>query len=213
MQTSQFAAAYAQYVNGTFTIEAHVFTEVDCTRTPLPVFNRKGVFIETCSATLRVVRAPKGQLAAVLSQLDTQKSGAFPNNHWMQHYMQDVMQKSWQAAQQRREDMDRAQAIRTQQHQQFMATLQAGTDRAIARAQQAANARLTIAQDWCDYSLDQQTVSGPGGTVKVSSAYSHTWTDGNGHYDQTNDPSANPNRVLSGNWTQTQRVHGDGTPY
>lgn len=213
VQTAGFAAAYAQYVNGSFTIEAHVNTEVDCTRTPLPAFNRKGVFIETCSATVRVIRAPKGQLASVLSLFETQKTGAFPNDQWMQRYLTEVRQKAEQAAQQRHEEFERGQAIRAQQHQQFLATLQAGTDRSMARAQQAANARHAIAADWCDYALDQQTVTGLGGTVKISSAYTHTSTDGSGHYYQTNNPNANPNGVMPGNWTQTQKVHGDGTPY
>jgi hypothetical protein len=54
-------------------------------------------------------------------------------------------------------------------------------------------------------------VAGPNGTAKVSSAYSQTWTNGTQWY-QTNDPNSNPNGVLSGNWTQTTQVHGNGQP-
>ena len=73
------------------------------------------------------------------------------------------------------------------------------------------NAQSTAASDWVDYALDQQTVTGPGGTVNVSSAYSQTWTNGTQYY-QTNDPNVNPNGVLPGNWTQTTKVHGNGQP-
>jgi hypothetical protein len=82
---------------------------------------------------------------------------------------------------------------------------------AMTNANASMNARSTAASDWVDYALDQQTVAGAGGTAKVSSAYSQTWTNGTQWY-QTNDPNSNPNGVLSGNWTQATQVHGNGQP-
>jgi hypothetical protein len=73
-------------------------------------------------------------------------------------------------------------------------------------------ARTTAASDWVDYALDQQTVTGSGGTVKVSSSYSQTWSNGQNQWFQTNDPNSNPNGVLSGNWTLNTKVHGNGQP-
>jgi hypothetical protein len=113
--------------------------------------------------------------------------------------------------QQRQQEFERAQAVRQQQHEQFMQTMAEGTQRSMARTQEAANARQTMTSDRCDYLLDRQTVTGPGGTVKISSAYNHTWTDGSGNYYQTNDPNTDPNGVLKGNWTMTTQTHGDGT--
>ena len=46
--------------------------------------------------------------------------------------------------------------------------------------------------------------------MKVSSAYSQTWSNGKNQWFQTNDPNANPNGVLPGNWTQDVKVHGNG---
>jgi hypothetical protein len=97
-------------------------------------------------------------------------------------------------------------------HEAFMAQQESSFHSSMNNAINSMNARSTAASDWVDYSLDQQTVTGAGGTVKVSSAYSQTWSDGQGHWYQTNDPNTNPNGVLSGNWSQTQRVHGNGTP-
>ncbi len=74
------------------------------------------------------------------------------------------------------------------------------------------DARTTAASDWVDYALDQQTVTGVDGTVKISNAYSQTWSDGQGDWYQTNDPNENPNGELEGNWTQTMVVHGNGEP-
>jgi len=75
------------------------------------------------------------------------------------------------------------------------------------------NARTTAASDWVDYALDQQTVNGSGGTVKVSSAYSHTWSNGQNQWYQTNNSNANPNGVFGGNWTENTKVHGNGQSY
>ena len=110
--------------------------------------------------------------------------------------------------QQRQAQFNQAQAIRAEQHQQFLAQMQAGTDRSMAQAAQVANTNHTMAQDWCDYALDQQTVAGSGGTAKVSSAYTQTWSNGKQFY-QTNDPNVNPGP----GWSLQTKVHGDGTPY
>jgi hypothetical protein len=101
-------------------------------------------------------------------------------------------------------------------HEQFLATMQRGTDMSMARTQASMNARSTATSDWVDYALDQKTVMDPttGQVNKVSSSYTHTWVDSTGTVSyQTNDPNANPNGVLQGNWTQRQQVHGDGSPY
>jgi hypothetical protein len=71
-----------------------------------------------------------------------------------------------------------------------------------------------MAMDTVDYSLNQQTVMDPntGAINKVSNASSYTWIDSSGKTSyQTNDPNANPNGVMQGNWTKQQVVHGDGS--
>jgi hypothetical protein len=219
-QHGSLAAAIAEYRNGTFTIEEEISVKLMCMHNPANFGTDRSVFFESCNATVRIVRAPKGQLDAVLSQ--TERVGAAENPEWASKYMQyiaavakarsdQMFRESNARMQQQHDDFERAQAVRAQQHQQFMATMREGTDRSMARAAEAANSRHAIAQDWCDYALDRQTVTGAGGTVKVSSAYGQTWTDGTGNYYQTNDPNTNPNGVLSGNWTMTTQVHGDGT--
>jgi hypothetical protein len=97
-----------------------------------------------------------------------------------------------------------------------MAQQESSFHSAMSNANAAMNARTTAASDWVDYALDQQTVVGPGGVAKVSSSYTQTWSSTVGNqtqWFQTNDPNANPNGVLSGNWTQDTKVHGNGQPY
>src|ERR1035441_6581027 len=106
------------------------------------------------------------------------------------------------------------QATQQQMHEEFMATMQRGTNMSMARTQANMNARSTAASDWVDYALDQRTVADPntGQVNKVSSAYSYTWVDSSGKTSyQTSDPNANPNGTLKGNWTRQQQVHGNGT--
>ena len=69
-----------------------------------------------------------------------------------------------------------------QMHQEFLSTMQRGTDISMARTQQNMNARTTAAWDWVDYALDRQTVVDPktGQLNKVSSSYGYTWVDSTG---------------------------------
>jgi uncharacterized protein (TIGR03437 family) len=176
----QLAAAIAEYRNGTFTIEEEITVRLMCMHAPLNFGPDRDAFTESCNATVRIVRAPKGQLDAVMAK--TQGVGAVENPEWVSKYMDYVaavakarsdqmFRDSNARMQQQHDDFERAQAVRAQQHQQFMATMQEGTDRSMARAADAANSRHAIAQDWCDYALDRQTVTGAGGTVKISNAY------------------------------------------
>jgi hypothetical protein len=84
--------------------------------------------------------------------------------------------------------------------------MQRGTDMSMKRAADIANTNHRIADDWCDYSLDQQKGLDPrtGEITKHSSAYSYTWIHHGGKRVQTNDVNANPNGT--GNWTLQENV-------
>ena len=111
--------------------------------------------------------------------------------------------------QQFEQTMQRMQA----NHEAFMQQQESSFQSAMHNANASMNAQSTATSDWVDYALDQQTVTGPGGTAKVSSAYGSTWSNGQGQWYQTNDPNSNPNGFLSGTWTQDTKVHGNGQPY
>jgi len=113
-----------------------------------------------------------------------------------------------------RQQFAHSQAVQQQMHEDFMATMQRGTDMSMDRTGVSMKARSTAASDWVDYALDQRTVMDPntGQVNKVSSSYNNTWVDSSGKTSyQTNDPNANPNGVLPGSWTKQKAVHGDGT--
>lgn len=79
-------------------------------------------------------------------------------------------------------------AVQQQMHNEFMDTLQRGTNMSMRRTADAMNARSTATSDWVDYALDRQTVRdvNTGQTGKIS------------------------NQVTPGG--ALQKVHGDGTP-
>src|SRR5947209_2622346 len=51
---------------------------------------------------------------------------------------------------------NQAQEMRQQQHDQFLSTMQRGTDMSMQQAAASARVNHQMAGDWADYSLDQQ---------------------------------------------------------
>ncbi|HEV3220521.1 MAG TPA: hypothetical protein VGZ48_12175 [Candidatus Acidoferrales bacterium] len=223
--TADTAAMRIEVVNGSFVVEERLRTVVECTmRNDRSTAMSNALYGGTCWARLDVLTAPLGQLDALVQLVDSNNLPHGVNSpQWTQAALQRQQQQGAQAlaaltAQEKQESqmiyqqfqqiMQRSQA----QHQAFMQQQESQFESAMNNANASMNARSTIASDWVDYSLDQQTVMTQNGSMaKVSSSYSQTWTNGTQWY-QTNDPNSNPNGVLSGNWTQTTQVHGNGAP-
>jgi len=232
-QTVQLAAAIVRYKNGTFQMKGRLGTSVNCTEIYTPGFrsmlrgvpDQPGWTNDSCRATIEYLAAPENQYDALLKQWDRPEMQVRGSLEWNRQVIdrQNRMaamrdqQMNAQAAAQRQASANQFahdQAVRQQMHEQFLATMQRGTDMSMARAAQVANTNHTIASDWVDYSLDRQTVLDPntGQLSKVSSSASYTWIDSSGHTSfQTNDVNADPNGTLRGTWTRQQVVHGDGT--
>ena len=218
--TADTAALRIEVVNGTFVVEERLRTVVECSVSQTTSGPLAG---GTCWARVDVLTAPQGRLDALVQLVD---SNNLPHGVNTQQWMQAALQRQQRqgaaemaalTAQEKQESamlynqfqqiMARSQA----EHQAFMQQQESQFQSAMNNANASMNAQSTAASDWVDYSLDQQTVAGPNGTAKVSSAYSQTWTNGSQWY-QTNDPNTNPNGFLQGNWTQTTQVHGNGQP-
>jgi hypothetical protein len=217
--TGDLAAVRIETVNGTFVIEERLRATLACR------LNNNNSFPQpnTCSAQVDELLAPKGQLDALIRAIDSnQLPRAKASNEWFQAKLQQQNQQATQFGAKLRalyQAEDRMLAERAQQFSQVMAQNHAAYMQqqesefrsTMANANAQMNARSTVASDWVDYALDQQTVAVGGGTAKVSSSYSQTWTNGSQWY-QTNDPNSNPNGVLQGNWSLATPVHGNGQP-
>jgi hypothetical protein len=224
----EFGQAFVRYSNGSFTMKGLMTASTHCSAN-----NRRGwvggppYMDYQCTANVRYVRAPEAQLDAAVKMLEPTE--ARPDNAYLQAWnarLQQQTQQNINTIIQNSQDSMRAQAISNQQfqisqatnqrlHEQFLGTMQRGTDMSMARAQNAMQARSTSASNIVDYALGQQTVRDPitGQTSKVSSASTYTWLDTTGKVGyQTSDGLANPNGVLPGTWTRQVVVNGDGTP-
>jgi hypothetical protein len=223
-QWGDMAVAKVRFRNGTYAMEGRVSTQISCIGTRSRGFRGQFVERDACEATVAYLYAPESQFAAMWAQRDA--IGARPVPGYM---------VAWQAAMQRRTQQNIAamnaasqasagvsqnafaqqQAAQLQAHNQFLSTMQAGTNASMQRAAQVANTQHTIASDYVDYALGQQTVRDQSGqSAKVAAGSAVTWlsADGTQSY-QSPDPNANPNGVLPGAWNRGQQTHGDGSPY
>ena len=233
------AAVRVQTVNGTFVIEQRFRAYVECRVRVQNAIDPNG---GGCSAHVDVVRAPQGKLDALCAIVDAHDLVRTPHEDaWLQRVQQTLAAKNQQRQRELTRQEQAGSAMLKKQFDDFMATSQRNHEAFMSQqessyrthqaqmaqsassfhssmnnANNAMNARSTAASDWVDYALDQQTVAGQGGTVKISNAYSHTWSSTVGNqtqWYQTNDPNANPNGALSGNWTEDTKVHGNGQSY
>jgi hypothetical protein len=181
-----------------------------------------------CSAQIGILRAPEGKLDALIRLADDpNRPSAQGTPQWKQTQQQLLyqqgqknliaVQRQSELAMQRQKAMfDSFMETSRVNHQAFMNQQESRFQSSQNAAFASMNAQSTAASDFIDYALDQQTVAGQGGVAKVSNAYAHTWSTTVGNqtqWYQTDDPNANPNGVLSGNWTPDAKVHGNGQSY
>jgi hypothetical protein len=231
--TSNSAAVSVSYQNGSFAMLGKLMTQVNCTTRNFPGFrsilpgmaSTPAGAVTKCIANVAYFTAPASQYDAMIKVWSSSDIGFHNNvawgNAWVKRYAQESNKQNAAmiSAAEAKTAAGNAQiahtmAVQQQEHDQFLQTMQEGTDRSMANAAAIANSDHTMAMDTVDYSLNQQTVMDPntGAINKVSSAASYTWMDSSGKTSyQTNDPNANPNGVMQGSWTKQQVVHGDGT--
>jgi hypothetical protein len=235
--------AIVRYTNGSFPMKGLLSGSTWCSAKNLrkpPGFRGPPYTDYVCTATVRILRAPESQLESAAAMVDWEHAGGKIDEAYKQAWIarNDQQSQAVIAEIKRRSQiaMDNSQAMfnasmaaQNASHQQFMisqianqrlheeflGTLQRGTNMSMARAGQAMQAQSTATSNLVDSILNQQTVRDPntGQTSKVSSAYNYTWVDSTGKVGyQTSDGLANPNGVLPGTWTRQQVVNGDGTP-
>ena len=234
--------AFVRYTNGSFSMKGLLNASTYCSAKNLrrpPGFRGPPYTAYQCTATVHYVRAPEAQLDATLEMLKVEHAGEKQEDAWTQAWntrlqqqtqqniaminqmgqqsmrnIQAMSQASMAAQAASHQQFMRSQATNQMLHEQFLGTMQRGTDMSMARANQAMQARSTSASNVVDYALNQQTVRDPntGQISKVSSANTYTWLDKTGKVGyQTSDGLANPNGVLPGTWTRQVVVNGDGT--
>jgi len=221
------AIANVRFVNGSYKMHGQMVAEIECQRNWVPDLNNEPFWNASCKASVRYAVAPEARFGELLKLTNDMVAWEIPE--WSQAVTAQQNQRAammMQMINMQTNAAIQAQNIRFQtfnqqqqatqiQHEQFLQTLQRGTDISMQNAANIANAQHTITSDWVDLILDQQTVRDPttGETAKVASGYNYVWRNtGTNQTYQTADPNANPNGSLDGSWVMTPRVHGDGTP-
>jgi len=219
------AQAKVRYQNGTFPMEALLTGTILYHRHTRPLGGQT-VFNETCSATVRIVRAQQGKLDAAVQRLE--RADAAWNRRWWDDQVALAHARDVEGAQriarqyaadmelqQRQHDELIATMNRNQRvHEEEIAVMNRGSDLNLARQQDIWAKNRAVASDWIDTSLGQQTVLDPktGQVSKVPAGFGFTWVDETGKSAiVTHDPNVNPNGYRPGTWTLQQHVHGDGS--
>ena len=239
--TVELARGLVTYKNGTFAMKGRINTKISCTTTIVPggkvlgpwggpghppqLIDGPSSTVYLCTAHCRYFTAPDSQFAALLKQWDENELGAHQSElAWRQAWMKRSAEQAQQtmtvinnmarqAMQASAQQFAHDQGVRQRMHDQFLATMQRGTDLSMQRATDSMNARSTSASDWVDYALDRRTVIDPNsGQLTKISTQAIAWSNGAGQMYVSKDAIANPNGFLPGNWTQQVYVHGNGTP-
>jgi hypothetical protein len=202
------AAAMVHYKQNGVLMKGRLLTLLQCTETPHPGFHSTlpgmastpSTTSGKCTASINYVSAPENQLASVVRLWDDPAMGPHQNMEWGQAWtkryaeqgkaVNDAMINTVDqrfAAQ--RQAIQHTMAVQQAVHNQFLQTMQEGTDRSMARAAEVANSNHRAAQDMVDYSLDRQTILDtatgtyykvtnqltPGGTVIKTHADGSPW--------------------------------------
>jgi len=126
----------------------------------------------TCSGFVWRAWAPAGNLKMAETALNSITGSYSANQDWQQKWNRVMSKKisdqyaketigslargeqAHRILEQRQKAFDQAQAMRAQEHQDFMASMQRGQDLRNLRFQEGQYAKRQTAEDWCDYALD-----------------------------------------------------------
>jgi hypothetical protein len=214
------ALATVRYRVNKIEIEDHLRVTVSCS-----AYSRVGSGrVENCSAFVKREFAPKGKYSP--ETFATIDHSLVIDPQWNQAWTAVMIQKiksaddavgkmvgkaladAGRARNVQASAFQQAQDLRQKEHEDFDARLKEGTQRSMQNTANNMNARSRAADDWCDYSLDQQKRLDPntGLITKDSSAYNYTWVNEQGDRVQTNNINANPNGNGTGNWTLQENI-------
>jgi hypothetical protein len=175
--TADAAAVLVRYKQNGVSMEGRLTALVTCTEVPHQGFHSilagmpstPATTSGKCTANVSYVTAPESRFAAVERTWDNPAIGPKENtewgNAWVKRYADQgnaANQAMIGAADQRfaaqRQEIAHTMAVQQQAHDQFLQTMQEGTDRSMARAAEASQSSHRMAQDMVDYSLDRQTI-------------------------------------------------------
>jgi len=175
--TADGAAAFVHYKQNGATIKGRLLAQLTCTETPHPGFHSilqgmpstPATTSGKCTASVNFLTAPENQFAAIERLWDNPAMAPHQNKEWGDAWIKRYVEQSQKASKSlidwtnnllatQRQEIQHTMAVQQQEHEQFLQTMQEGTDRSMARAAEVADSNHRMAGDMVDYSLDRQTV-------------------------------------------------------
>jgi hypothetical protein len=189
------AAVRIETPNGTFTIEQRIRARVVCSMWPKAIAGKLG----NCFARVDALRAPKGQLDALINIVDSHNLTTAKNDDlWLNRLVEEI----------RGEPMNHFDPYVPNQAAMHMLYRQARDFDLLPSSWEEtrdftpmARKYATKNEDWADFALAPKPRQGPNGTVTAEISL-RSWTSSDGQHYQTSNPGANPNGVLAGQWTE-----------
>ena len=208
-QRAEGANVLVRFMNGSTPMKGGLRVVVRCTDKTFPAGPAgAGSTVDHCEANVGYSAAPEAEFAKVQMLWSAPGMGqSLGTDAWQQAWTQrfvansqrqtrdmvnranDYMNASNARFNAEQEGYRRQAAVQQQMHNEFMNTMQRGTDMSMQRTSDAMNARTTAASDWVDYALDRRTVmdTNTGQIYKTG------------------------NQITPGG--AAVQVHGNGTPY
>lgn len=172
----------------------------------------RGMFNHSCIVRVTLIWAPIGKLPDVFKMVNTQMNLEY-NPAWTQlraamtnQQTQALVGQIIANGEAFRQGMD----VRFQQHEEYMAAQQRGSDMNLDRFKHDQNAKQQMADDECDAILGQQKRYDPTTRqfYKTDSEFTYDWVNSDGRTHRlSKDINYNPNGMGDGTWTLTQNVH------
>jgi len=184
-EKAEGATATVQFTNGSTPMKGMLKVVLRCTESSFaaprvlaytpgqgahPVTSGSGSTIDHCEANVAYMASPESQFSNLVQQWSAPDMGAgMGTEAWQEAWTQRSIQNTQRqtnafinASNNRfnaeQEGYRRQAAVQQQMHNEFMNTMQRGTDMSMQRTADSMNARSTATSDWVDYALDRKTV-------------------------------------------------------
>ena len=231
--TRELARAIVSLKNGTFSIRGRLGAMVDCTSTTFPgqksylrgIADTPSSTVNKCMAKVYLYAAPENQYAAMIGAWEKPGMGATQLADWAQAWvhrnqaqtagmLHDMEIQSERSRQAIHDQYQHNIEVSQRMHQQFLQSMQAGTDASMQRTANAMQQRSTMTSDIVDYALDRRTTvdQTTGELVHTPNQATVVWGNTQGDIFSSKNPNADPRNILPGDWSQQNFSHGNGAP-
>ena len=157
----------------------------------------RGAFYDCHAIDVIALRAPKGKLDSNDKLFKVMISSLRTEPRW-QSYSSGYIAKLYQMEAQKEATIDAIVADFQRKVAQTIMGVVANQQQGSYNSAYAADQNIRGVQTFRD--------PASGKTMELSNLYDHAWLNGSNEYVMSDDPNFNPNRQLSGNWSQLQAV-------